>query len=73
MTMLYCTRECHHTCLCREGVPITEPVAGVAIGLVTRCDSETSEITDHRVLTDLLVILLHTVKHYFCVFDNVAI
>lgn len=53
---------CHHYCttvmLCvwyRPGVPITAPVAGVAIGLVTRCDSETEEITDHRILTDILV------------------
>jgi len=41
--------------ICYEGVPITAPVAGVAIGLVTRCDSETSEIIDYRVLTDILV------------------
>jgi len=54
---------CHHSCyyshaVCvwyRPGVPITAPVAGVAIGLVTRCDSETEEITDHRILTDILV------------------
>ena len=42
-------------CVVCEGVPITAPVAGVAVGLVTRYDSETSEITDHRLLTDILV------------------
>jgi len=41
--------------VCYSGVPITSPVAGVAIGLVTRSDVETGEITDHRVLTDILV------------------
>jgi len=44
----------HLLCLF-TGVPISSPVAGVAIGLVTCCDSEMGEITDHRVLTDILV------------------
>lgn len=37
------------------GVPITQPAAGVAIGLVTRVDPATQEIEDYRLLTDLLV------------------
>lgn len=36
------------------GVPISEPVAGVAIGLVTVCDTNTAEIMDYCILTDLL-------------------
>ena len=39
----------------RSGVPIAEPAAGVAIGLVTKCDKETGNIEDYRILTDLLV------------------
>lgn len=35
------------------GVPISEPCAGVAIGLVTRPDGESGEL-DYRILTDLL-------------------
>jgi len=57
-------------CSCHEGVPIAAPVAGVAIGLVTRCDSETSEITDHRLLTDILVIVLQIVKCHFRAFNS---
>lgn len=37
------------------GVPISDPVAGVAVGVVTRCDSQTSDVLEHRILTDLLV------------------
>ena len=36
------------------GVPISEPVAGVAIGLVTKVTAN-NEIEDFRLLTDLLV------------------
>ncbi|XP_034939972.1 polyribonucleotide nucleotidyltransferase 1, mitochondrial [Chelonus insularis] len=36
------------------GVPISAPVAGVAIGLITKFDSDTREITDYKILTDLL-------------------
>lgn len=40
------------------GVPITAPAAGVAIGLITRYDSEKKNIEDYRVLTDLLVCIM---------------
>lgn len=38
------------------GVPITEPAAGVAIGLITNYDSnDDKHIKDYRILTDILV------------------
>lgn len=38
------------------GVPISAPVAGVAIGLITVPDPEKPyEIVDYRILTDILV------------------
>ena len=37
------------------GVKISEPAAGVAMGLFTRTDENTGEISDYKVLTDLLV------------------
>ena len=37
------------------GVPIANPVAGVAIGLITNTDPKTKEITDYQILTDILV------------------
>ena len=36
------------------GVKTKEPAAGVAMGLVTRCDPTTGNVTHHKVLTDLL-------------------
>ncbi|CAF1662180.1 unnamed protein product, partial [Didymodactylos carnosus] len=36
------------------GVSIIEPVAGVAIGLVSKQNPENSAISDYRVLTDIL-------------------
>lgn len=36
------------------GVPISQPAAGVAIGLVSRTNPETQQIEDYRILTDLL-------------------
>lgn len=36
------------------GVPISAMAAGVAVGLMTRCDSD-GKITDYRLLTDILV------------------
>ena len=36
------------------GVPISEPVAGIAIGLVTKLTND-GEIEDFRLLTDILV------------------
>jgi hypothetical protein len=43
---------------CFIGIQIHEPVVGVAIGLVSKCADDGS-ITDHRVLTDILVKILH--------------
>lgn len=37
------------------GVPVSGPAAGVAIGLITKYDSDKKNIADYRVLTDLLV------------------
>lgn len=38
------------------GVPISQPAAGVAIGLITEYDQDdTLQIKDYRILTDLLV------------------
>lgn len=37
------------------GVPISQPAAGVAIGLVSRTNPENQQIEDYRLLTDLLV------------------
>ncbi|XP_019881568.1 polyribonucleotide nucleotidyltransferase 1, mitochondrial [Aethina tumida] len=36
------------------GVPVSGPAAGVAIGLITKYDSDKKNIADYRVLTDLL-------------------
>lgn len=38
------------------GVPITQPAAGVAIGLITKYDGDNvKNIKDYRILTDILV------------------
>lgn len=38
------------------GVPISSPVSGVAMGLITQCnDQDSTEIKDYRILTDILV------------------
>ena len=37
------------------GVKVKEAAAGVAIGLVTRTDADTGDVTDYKILTDLLV------------------
>lgn len=39
------------------GIQIHEPVAGVAIGLVSKC-SDDGSVIDHRILTDILVNIL---------------
>ncbi|NXE75723.1 PNPT1 nucleotidyltransferase, partial [Cochlearius cochlearius] len=36
------------------GVPVSSAVAGVAIGLVTKCSLEKGDIEDYRLLTDIL-------------------
>lgn len=41
------------------GVPITQPAAGVAIGLITKYDdNDVKNIKDYRILTDILVRIL---------------
>lgn len=41
------------------GVPISQPAAGVAIGLITNYDENDSKnIKDYRILTDILVRIL---------------
>lgn len=37
------------------GVPVSSAVAGVAIGLITKCSLEKGDIEDYRLLTDILV------------------
>ncbi|KAM4681242.1 polyribonucleotide nucleotidyltransferase 1, mitochondrial isoform 4-T4 [Amazona ochrocephala] len=37
------------------GVPVSSAVAGVAIGLITKCSLENGGIEDYRLLTDILV------------------
>lgn len=36
------------------GIPVREHVAGVSVGLVSEVDPNTGEITDYRILTDIL-------------------
>jgi len=51
------------------GVPISQPAAGVAIGLITNYDDDDSKnIKDYRILTDILVrILMHILYIYICI------
>lgn len=37
------------------GVPVLQPAAGVAIGLVSKTNPQNQQIEDYRLLTDLLV------------------
>jgi len=49
------------------GIPVREHVAGVSVGLVTELDPSTGEITDYRILTDILVHLeLVELYHFTC-------
>lgn len=43
-----------------SGVPVSNAVAGVAIGLVTKCSQGKGDIEDYRLLTDILVSVPHT-------------
>lgn len=56
------------------GVPISAPVAGVAVGLITIPDPEKPyEIVDYRILTDILVrekLLLYAWNTYISVYFN---
>jgi len=46
------------------GIPVREHVAGVSVGLVSEVDPLTGEITDYRILTDILVSHLRIV--FYC-------
>lgn len=51
------------------GVPISQPAAGVAIGLITNYDdNDTKNIKDYRILTDILVRILMYILYiiYIC-------
>lgn len=39
------------------GIPLKEHVAGLSVGLISETDPTTGEITDYRILTDILVSL----------------
>lgn len=43
-----------------SGVPVSNAVAGVAIGLVTKSSQGKGDIEDYRLLTDILVSVPHT-------------
>lgn len=53
------------------GVPITAPVAGVAIGLITKYD-DNSAVSDYRILTDILVsaLLMFLIESFLSTFIN---
>lgn len=49
------------------GIPVREHVAGVSVGLVSEIDPCSGEITDYRILTDILV-LFHNLLGCFISF-----
>lgn len=50
------------------GVPITQPAAGVAIGLITNYDNDDPKhMKDYRILTDILVRILTKVYSMFII------
>lgn len=49
------------------GIPLREHVAGLSVGLISETDPATGEITDYRILTDILV-RLSTNELYGCFF-----
>lgn len=44
---------------------MSSAVAGVAIGLITKCDLEKGDIEDYRLLTDILVSISSIVGFIF--------
>lgn len=53
---------CGSLALMDAGVPVLAPAAGVAMGLVTKCeDNNTKQLHDYKILTDILVFI---VVHY---------
>lgn len=55
------------------GIPISQPAAGVAIGLVSRTNPETQQIEDYRLLTDILVGEFRLVFHFLPVLTLVIL
>jgi len=52
------------------GVPISQPAAGVAIGLITNYDDNDSKnIKDYRILTDILVRILMCTSIFIIYFN----
>ena len=48
------------------GIPVREHVAGVSIGLVSQVDPTNGDISNYRILTDILVsVLMHFTKRFF--------
>lgn len=45
------------------GIPVRRHVAGVSVGLVSDDDPSTGEIKDYRILTDILVHIMHNNLH----------
>lgn len=45
------------------GIPISLPVAGVAMGLITKYEEDPKHIEDYRILTDILVGLINNQNH----------
>lgn len=45
------------------GIPVREHVAGVSVGLVSQIDPTTGDISNYRILTDILVrVLMHFIQ-----------
>ena len=43
------------------GVKVSQPAAGVAIGMVSKAKANSAEVEDYRLLTDILVNLPHNI------------
>jgi hypothetical protein len=40
------------------GIPVREHVAGISVGLISQVDPTTGDISNYRILTDILVSVL---------------
>lgn len=48
------------------GIPITEHVAGISVGLVSDVDPTTGSIREYRIVTDILVHgIIEMLTHFF--------
>ena len=56
---LYQCKTSGSLALMDAGVPLRGHVAGVSIGLVTDVDETTGKIKDYKLLTDILVMVIH--------------